>query len=312
MRPLRRTRRPCLTASLPSSASHRLALVNIAVAALVVVLKYAAYHATGSVALYSDALESLVNIATALIAAVALSLAARPPDRHHQFGHQKAEYFAAVVEGVLIVIAAGLIIRAALAALGQPSRMHLTAAGFGFSFAATAINGAWAAHLIRRGRAMRSLALVADGWHLVTDVATSVAVLVGLLLVAATGWQALDAVMAIAVAVYILWAGGRLIRQSVSGLMDEAVTSEVARQIRAAISGHGEGALQAHDLKTRISGSATFVEFHLVVPGRMTVADAHVICDRIEDALKAAVPGSEVLIHVEPEGEARKTGVVPI
>ena len=251
-----------------------LAATNIAVAALVVVLKYAAYLATGSVALYSDALESLVNIATALVAAGALHLAARPPDRHHQFGHHKAEYFAVVVEGVLIVIAAGLIIRAAAAALTDTKPLMLTATGFGFNALATLINAAWAAYLVRRGRSMRSPALVADGMHLWSDVATSVGVLAGLLIVVVTGWSRMDAVMALAVALYILWEGGRLIRQSVSGLMDEAVTSEVARRIRNIISETGEGAIQAHDLKTRIAGRVTFIEFHLVVPGAMTVASA--------------------------------------
>ncbi len=301
-----------LSADRMFAQSRLLAAGNIAVALVVVALKYAAFVATDSIALYSDALESIVNVLTALVAAGALHLSARPPDRHHQFGHHKAEYFAAVVEGVLIVLAAVLIIQAAAGALRAPSPMHLTAAGFAFNIAATVINAGWAVILIRHGRRNRSPALIADGFHLATDVATSIAVLFGLLLVVLTGWQKLDAILALAVAFYILWAGGRLIRDSVSGLMDEAVASEVARRIRAIISERGEGALQAHDLKTRMAGRVTFIEFHLVVPGKMTVAAAHVICDRLEEALRDAVPGAEVLIHVEPEGEATRTGAVLI
>ena len=290
--------------------SSRLAVSNIAIAVMVVTLKYLAYLETGSVALYSDALESIVNVLTAAAAAAALHWSARPPDRHHQFGHHKAEYFSAVLEGVLIVLAAALIIRASVAALREPSLMHLSGIGIGLNIAATIINGAWAWLLIKRGRENRSPALIADGWHLVSDVATSGAVLVGLGFVAITGWQKLDVMMALAVAFYILWAGGRIIRDSMSGLMDEAVTSEVARHINGIISSNADGALEAHDIKTRIAGRVTFIEFHLVVPGKMSVAAAHVICDRIEAALKAAVSGAEIVIHIEPEGEAGRKGAV--
>jgi cation diffusion facilitator family transporter len=290
--------------------SSRLAVSNIAIAVMVVTLKYLAYLETGSVALYSDALESIVNVLTAAAAAAALHWSARPPDRHHQFGHHKAEYFSAVLEGVLIVLAAALIIRASVAALRQPSLMHLSGIGIGLNILATIINGAWAWVLIKRGRENRSPALIADGWHLVSDVATSGAVLVGLGFVAITGWQKLDVMMALAVAFYILWAGGRIIRDSMSGLMDEAVTSEVARHINGIISSNADGALEAHDIKTRIAGRVTFIEFHLVVPGKMSVAAAHVICDRIEAALKAAVSGAEIVIHIEPEGEAGRKGAV--
>jgi cation diffusion facilitator family transporter len=290
--------------------SSRLAFFNIAIALLVVALKYVAYLETASVALYSDALESIVNVLTAIAAAGAVHWSARPPDRHHQFGHHKAEYFSAVLEGVLIVLAAGMIIRAAVIALREPSLMHLSAIGIGLNIAATVINAGWAWLLISKGRENRSPALVADGWHLLTDVATSGAVLVGLGFVAITGWQKLDVLMALAVAFYILWAGGRLIRESMSGLMDEAVTSEVARHIRGVITTNADGAIEAHDIKTRIAGRVTFIEFHLVVPGKMTVAAAHVICDRIEAALKTAIVGSEIVIHIEPEGEAIRKGAV--
>lgn len=292
------------------TTKSRLAAISIAVALTVLGLKFAAWRATGSLALYSDALESIVNVATAIVAAGALSLAHRPPDRHHQYGHHKAEYFAAVTEGVLIVIAAALIIRDAVGALMQPKAYEITVLGLGLNMLASVLNAAWSMHLIRRGRQLRSPALVADGWHLATDVASSLAVVAGLLLVVATGYRPLDAILALLVAVYILWSGGRLLRESMSGLMDEAVTSDVARTIRAAIAENSDGALQAHDIKTRIAGRMTFIEFHLVVPGHMSVQAAHDICDRLESALATAVPDSEVIIHVEPEGEAVKKDAV--
>ena len=154
---------------------------------------------------------------------------------------------------------------------------------------ATAINAGWSYFLLTWGRRQRSPALVGDGWHLMTDVATSVGVIVGLLLAMATGWQILDPALAALVGANILWAGWRLVRESVSGLMDEAVTAEVARSIRHVISSNAEGAIEAHDVKTRTAGRVTFIEFHLVVPGTMTVAASHHICDRIEQALQEAV-----------------------
>ena len=182
-------------------------------------------------------------------------------------------------------------------------------AGLAANGLATAINAGWSAFLLTWGRRQRSPALVGDGWHLMTDVATSLGVLAGLALATLTGWQGLDPALAALVGANILWAGWRLVRESVGGLMDEAVTGEVARQIRHVISASAEGAIQAHDVKTRMAGRVTFIELHLVVPGGMTVAVSHRICDRIEAALTEAVPGAEVLIHVEPEDEAKQTGV---
>ncbi len=293
-------------------ASRRVAAASIAIAVGVLALKWAAYRATGSLALYSDALESIVNVVTALVAAVALQQSARPPDRHHQYGHHKAEYFAAVTEGVLIVFAAAIILRDATAALMAPRAYELTGIGLALSLAATLLNGAWAYVLIGYGRRNRSPALIADGRHLATDVVSSCAVLMGLLLVLVTGWTPLDSVLALMVAFYILWTGGRLLRETMSGLMDEAVSSNIARQIHDVISGTADGALEAHDIKTRMAGRVTFIEFHLVVPGRMSVKAAHDICDRVEMALQDAVPGSEIIIHIEPEGEKAVTGAIVI
>lgn len=288
------------------------AVGSIAVAALVMGLKYLAYWRTGSVALYSDALESIVNLMTALVALYAIHVSTQPADRRHQFGHHKAEYFSAVIEGVLIVVAALLIFREAYDAFLVPRTLNQPLQGVLINGVATVLNAGWSYFLISWGKRQRSPALVADGWHLFTDVATSVGVLVGLGLVALTGWQILDPALAALVAVNILWAGWQLVRESVSGLMDEAVTAEVLRNIRQVISSNAEGAIEAHDVKTRAAGRVTFIEFHLVVPGSMTVAASHDICDRIEDALKKSVHGAEVLIHVEPEAEAKHTGGVPV
>lgn len=284
------------------------------VALVVMGLKYAAYVATGSVALYSDALESVVNLVTALAALLAINISSRPADRNHQFGHHKAEYLSAVLEGVLIVVAAILIMREAYDAIVVPRVIEDFGVGMALSGLATALNGGWSAFLIRRGRSLRSPALVADGWHLLTDVMTSVGVLAGLVLVAITGIKILDPLLAIAVAVYILWSGSKIAMSSMSGLLDEAASTAIQVRIRDAIKRSGDGALEAHDVRTRQAGRVIFIEFHLVVPGSMTVHEAHEICDRLEAALEAEIEGSEVVIHVEPEHKAKdhSKGVIPL
>jgi cation diffusion facilitator family transporter len=288
------------------------ALGSIAVSVVVLGLKLLAAWQTGSAALYSDAMESLVNLATAAMALFAVRLAQRPADRRHQFGHHKAEYFSAVVEGILIAVAALLILQEAWDAFLRPRTLAALPEGMALNGLATLLNGAWSAFLIVWGGRQRSPALVAGGWHLLTDVATSVGVLAGLGLAALTGWHVLDPVLAAAVALNIVWVGWRLVRESVGGLMDEAVPAETARRIGEAISANAGGAIEAHDVRTRAAGRAAFIEFHLVVPGDMTVAASHAICDRLEVALRQAVPGAEVLIHVEPEKEAKRQGrIVP-
>ena len=292
--------------------TSRMATASIAVALLVMGIKYVAYWTTGSVALYSDALESIVNVVTAIAALVAIRISARPADRRHQFGHHKAEYFSAVLEGVLIIVAALLILHAAWGVFKEPHALTEPVAGLAINAVATVINAAWSWTLIHFGRNWRSPALVADGWHLFADVATSVGVIVGLALSVLTGWSVLDPALAALVALNILIAGWRLMRSSISGLMDEAVDGDIARRIRALISEHATGAIEAHDIRTRTAGRATFIDFHLVVPSAMSVADAHRICDRIESALEAQIDGAEIVIHVEPEGEARHRGVLVI
>jgi cation diffusion facilitator family transporter len=288
----------------------RMAIASIAVACAVLGIKYLAYWTTGSVALYSDALESIVNVLTAIVAFAAVRISARPADRRHQFGHHKAEYFSAVIEGVLIILAALLILHAAWQALREPRALSEPWLGLAISGVATAINAVWSWTLIASGRRWRSPALAADGWHLFSDVATSVGVIAGLSLAALTGWTVLDPALAALVAVNILVAGWRVVSSSVSGLMDEAVDGEIGRRIRAVISESAEGAIEAHDIRTRTAGRATFIDFHLVVPGKMSVADAHRICDRIERALEAEIAGAEIVIHIEPEGEAQHRGVL--
>ncbi len=285
---------------------------SILVALAVMGLKYLAYLKTGSVALYSDALESIVNLVTAVAAFAAVWVSAQPPDRNHPFGHHKAEYLSAVLEGALIIVAALLIFREVYEALAAPHALERMGLGLAFNGLATMLNGGWAWFLISRGGAWRSPALAADGWHLATDVMTSVGVLTGLGLAALTGLSILDPLLALAVAFYILWTGYRITAKSMSGLMDELAGSEIEARIRRAIKDGGHGALEAHDIRTRHAGRATFIEFHLVVPGDMTVDAAHKICDRLEEALEAEIDGSEVVIHVEPDYKAKQKGAVKL
>ena len=290
----------------------RMALATIFVAFLVMGLKYAAYYLTGSVALYSDALESIVNVITACVVWYALRLSYKPADSDHPFGHHKAEYLSAVIEGVLIIVAALVIFHEAWAAWLNPRPLEQTTLGIGVNVLASVINGAWAYVLIRAGRQHRSPALLADGKHILTDVVTSAAVLIGLVLAIVTGWAQLDPAMAVLVGLNILWQGWQVINSSVQGLMDRAAEPAEEARIRALIGANADGALEVHDLKTRMAARAVFIEFHLVVPEKMTVKRAHEICDRIEEAMLKSVPGSRVTIHVEPEGEAKQSGVLVI
>jgi cation diffusion facilitator family transporter len=281
---------------------RRLAFWSIPLACGVTALKLAAWQVTGSVALLSDGLESVVNIIAAVVAYGAIAYAHKPADADHPFGHHKAEYFSAVIEGVLIVVAALAIMQQALPALLAPRLPEAPVLGFGINLLAAIINAVWAFLLIRNGRAYRSPALVADGRHIFSDVVTSAGVLVGLFLAIATGFAVLDPLLAIVVAANILWQGSKVISESVGGLMDRAVSDEDAGLIRAAIAQNAGGSVNVHDLKTRQAGAVTFIDFHLVVPSEMTVAVSHDICDRIEAAIKRAVPGAKIQIHVEPEG----------
>lgn len=290
----------------------RLAIGSVIVGLAVLALKTLAWALTGSLALMSDALESLVNVATALAVIVALRVARRPADSNHPYGHHKAEFFSAVLEGVLIVIAALFILREAWDGFLSPRAMDAPLLGMTINAAASLINAAWAVLLIRNGRRHRSPALVADGKHLMTDVISSVGVLVGITLALLTGWWVLDPLLAALVALNILWSGWTVIRGSLSGLMDEAVSDKELAEIRALIAkaASGDTALEAHDLRTRHAGPVTFIDFHLVMPGETTVEAAHDLCDRIEAALMEALPDARVTIHVEPEHKAKHSGIV--
>jgi cation diffusion facilitator family transporter len=283
----------------------KLAYCSILVAFVVLGLKYLAYLLTGSVALFSDAIESIVNIAAAVVAVVALKISEAPADENHPFGHTKVEYFAAVGEGVLIVVAALFILREAYGSAFNPTPLNMSATGLVLTATASVLNGFWSWVLIRKGLEWRSPALVADGRHLFGDVLTSVGVLVGVGLVFLTGWQLLDSLMAASVAIFILWSGWKLIRESVGGLMDEAVSPDKLALIQNTIAAQAEGAIEAHDVRTRLAGRRIFIEFHLIVPGEMTVVQAHEICDRIELSLKREIVGSTVHIHIEPEHKAK-------
>jgi cation diffusion facilitator family transporter len=285
------------------------ALTSAGLGLVVLALKFGAWWLTGSLALYSDALESIVNVVAAATAFVALRVAAQPADPEHPYGHHKAEYFSAVIEGVLIVGAAMMILHDAYGAFFDPKPLDAPLLGVAVNGAATVVNAVWAWMLLKRGRAWRSPALIADGRHVMADVVTSAGVLGGLGLATATGWLVLDPVIAVLVALNILWSGWSMVRDSVSGLMDEAAPPEMLAEIRTLISTHGEGALEAHDVRTRHAGQATFIDFHLVVPGEMTVAESHGICDRLEAAIETALPGAVVTIHVEPGDHAKQRGV---
>ncbi|PLW77034.1 cation diffusion facilitator family transporter [Cohaesibacter celericrescens] len=284
--------------------TKQLAIGSVLIALSVLALKYTAYAMTNSVGLYSDALESLVNLAAAVAVVIAVWMSEKPADHNHPYGHHKAEYLSAVLEGVMIVLAAIAIFMAASESFFNPRTLNIPILGLLLNGLAGVLNGVWAAVLIHQGRRLRSPALVADGKHLLTDVFSSVGVLIGVLFALWTGLHWLDPLLAIFVAASILWTGWGLIRGSVSGLMDEAVDDEELARIQNIIMANADGAIEAHDLRTRHAGRVIFVEFHLVVPSILSVFDAHEICDQIEHALMAALPHANVTIHIEPEDKA--------
>lgn len=294
----------------PVSRIQTLAAGSVIVGISVFTLKYFAYVLTGSVALLSDAIESVVNLATAVVALLAIRWSATPPDPGHPYGHHKAEYFSAVVEGVLIIIAALVILREAYFGYLAPKPLDAPWQGLAVNGAASLINAVWSWVLIRQGRRLHSPALMADGRHLSTDVVSSVGVVAGVALAALTGWAMLDPALAAAVALYILWSGWGVMKDSLGGLMDEAVPPETLARIRDIIATNADGAIEAHDIRTRRAGRMVFIDFHLVVPSNMTVSEAHDICDRLERAIKAEFPDALLSIHVEPDNQAKHRGIV--
>lgn len=293
--------------------AERLALGTILIAVLVLGLKLVAWWLTDSVALLSDALESLVNVGGAVMAWMAVHYAKKPADAGHPFGHYKAEYFSAVLEGIMIIIAALLIVQQSVQALGNLNEtVTWGRAGLLVNGAALVLNLLWARLLISRGGALNSPALTAGGRHLMSDVWTSVGVLLGLVLAMVTGWAILDPLLALFVAVNILREGYGVVASSVNGLMDSAAPEEERARIEELLHHAAAGALQVHGLKTRRAGVALFVECHMVVEGTMTVQASHTICDRIEDRIQASFPEAQVTIHVEPEHKLEPSGIAPV
>jgi cation diffusion facilitator family transporter len=292
------------------SVVMKLAFGSIVVGIIVLGLKLLSWQMTGSIALLSDALESTVNVATAIAALVAIRVAALPADANHPYGHHKAEFFSAILEGVMIIIAAILILHQSYLGLMTPKKLDAPLSGLMVNGLASVINAVWCWVLISYGRRLRSPALVADGRHLLTDVVSSVGVTFGVLIAISTGWAILDPLMAGLVGGNILWSGWRVMMESMSGLLDESVPDATLAEVREIISVEAVGAVEAHDLRTRHAGIATFIEFHLVVPGDLTVTAAHEMCDRIEAVLKARISGCVVTIHVEPEHKAKHNGIV--
>jgi len=278
----------------------RFAWLSIFAAVLTIGLKAGAYLLTGSVGLLSDALESLINLAAAVIALMMLKLAARPPDEEHAFGHDKAEYFASGIEGTLILLAAVGIGWTATARLFNPQPLEQVNLGLIISTVATAINLVVGQILIRAGRQYRSITLEADGKHLMTDVWTSVGVIMGVWAVSATGWLILDPLVALLVAANIIWAGVQLMQRSALGLMDTAVSSEKQKSIRSVLDRFvQERGIQYHALRTRRAATRSFISVHILVPGSWTVHQGHQLLEEIEADIRRDVDGAIVFTHLE-------------
>ncbi|MDM7489629.1 cation diffusion facilitator family transporter [Rhodococcus sp. CSLK01-03] len=298
-----------MTTSVPESRQQqdrllfRFMLLSLAAAVVTIVLKASAAWATGSVGFLSDALESGVNLVAAVVALIALRVAARPPDASHHFGHGKAEYVSALVEGAMIFVAATAIIWTAIERLISPVPLVQPGLGLALSTVASVINLGVGLALLRVGRTHRSITLVADGKHLLTDVWTSAGVIVGIALVAVTGWEPLDPIVALAVGVNILWTGYRLLRGSVSGLLSAALPQHEQDQVNAVLDRfRAECPVEFAPLRTVESGRQRQVFVVVTVPGDWTVRTAHDMADRIEAAIDAVLPHTETFIHVEPAG----------
>ncbi|OJV99381.1 MAG: cation-efflux pump [Chloroflexi bacterium 54-19] len=294
-----------------SNIKTRVIFLSIGAAVATIALKFTAYLFTGSVGLLSDAMESLVNLVGASAALLALTIAARPADKSHQYGHQKVEYFSSGLEGGLILVAAGAIIWTALDRLFHPAALESVDIGLAVSLVATLINFVVARILLRVGRNEESIALEADGKHLMTDVVTSVGVVLGVVLVAITGWLWLDPVIALAVAANIIFEGGKLVKRSLSGLSDPALPPDEESQVRDAIQSVIDASaspMEYHGLRARKSGSFRFIDLHLLTPSDWTVGQAHEYAETIEAKIKEIFREVEITIHIEPLDDPRAYG----
>jgi len=286
----------------------RFAWLSVAAAGATILLKGAAYLLTGSVGLLSDALESIVNLIGALMMMVMLTIAAQPPDEEHSYGHDKAEYFASGVEGILVLAAAAGIIYSAVQRLLSPVPIGKVGIGLLVSIAASVVNLVVARILLQAGKRFGSIALEADSKHLMTDVWTSVGVIGGVGAVALTGWQTLDPVIAILVALNILRTGWDLLRRTVSGLMDTTLPEEEVQQINSILETFSPQGVLFHALRTRQAGRRRFVSMHVLVPGTWTIQQGHHLLEDIEERIRGALPGISVITHIEPlEDEASWT-----
>lgn len=281
----------------------RFAWLSIAAALATLTLKFGAYWFTGSVGLLSDALESLVNLAGALMALAMLTVAARPPDEEHNFGHNKAEYFSSGVEGTLILVAALGIAATAIPRLISPRPLEDVGIGLGIAVAASLVNLGVGLTLLRAGRQHGSITLEADAHHLLTDVWTSVGVLIAVGLVALTGWQRLDPIVALLVAANITWTGSRIIRESVAGLMDTALPAPELAQIQTILGRYQAQGVEFHALRTRKAAARRFISVHVLVPGGWNVQQGHQLLEAVEAELHATLPQLTVSTHLEPLGE---------
>jgi cation diffusion facilitator family transporter len=294
-----------MTSTPASSNLTRYAWLSIAAAIVTITLKVTAWQLTGSVGLLSDAAESLVNLAAAVLALAMLSIAARPPDNDHHFGHAKAEYFSAAVEGILIFVAAFLIIVSAVDRFLRPQPLAHLDIGVIIAAAAAVVNGVVGLILIRAGRRYRSITLTADGKHLWTDVVTSAGVIIGVLLVLLTGWTWLDPTVAILVGGNIIVTGTKLVRESIRGLMDETLPETDNRVIADILALHTNDEVLFHGLRTRQAARLRFATFDMLVPGGWSVRRGHDLLEEIETAIRAALPGIQVTVHMEPREDPR-------
>jgi cation diffusion facilitator family transporter len=283
-----------------SQSARSYAFLSIAAALLTIALKSGAYFLTGSVGLLSDALESGVNLVAAVVAVWALTFAAKPPDKEHAFGHSKAEYFSSGVEGALILVAAAGIAVAAWERLLHPRPLEQLGLGLVLSLVATAINGGLALVLLKAGKRLRSITLRADAHHLLTDVWTSVGVLLALIFVPLTGWLILDPMIALVVAANIVWTGVKLLRETGSGLLDASLPATEQRMITDLFATYEPEGVQFHALRTRAAGTRRFVSFHVLVPGMWTVQQGHDLSEAIELAIIKALPETHLTTHLEP------------
>ncbi len=279
---------------------RRYAVISILAALATIGLKGWAYAVTGSVGLLSDAFESLVNLAAAVVALIALTAAARPEDEDHRYGHSKAEYFSSGFEGALIMLAAASILYASIRRLLSPRPIEQLTLGVGISVAASVINLLVARVLFRAARRHQSITLEADAHHLMTDVWTSLGVIIGIWAASVTGWQRLDPIVAIGVALNIVYTGVGILRRSLMGLLDTAIPDELQRGVTDILARHTSGGVRFHALRTRQAGAWRFIDFHVLVPGNWSVKRGHDLLERLEEEVRAAVPNSTVFTHLEP------------